>query len=133
MTLDRGVLAKIDRRILSELDHAGGVQLAKIPLSDAVWSTWRRYCDVVGATMGQGIGGAPVAPDQAISACVRSEGRSKRAVPVRVRPQVQALSRPCRPPLPAGYGRSLQPAADVIRCWVWVVEDAMTHAFEGVR
>ena len=57
MTLDRGVLAKIDRRILSELDHAGGVQLAKIPLSDAEWSTWRRYCDVVGITMGQGIAG----------------------------------------------------------------------------
>ena len=35
-TLDRGVLAKIDRRIFSELDHAGGVQLAKIPLSEAV-------------------------------------------------------------------------------------------------
>ena len=57
MTLDRGLLATIDRRILSELDHAGGVQLAKIPLSDAEWSTWRRYCDVVGVTMGQGIAG----------------------------------------------------------------------------
>ena len=55
MTLDRGVLAKIDRRILSELDHSSGMQLAKIPLSDAEWSTWRRYCDAVGVTMGQGI------------------------------------------------------------------------------
>ena len=60
MTLDRGVLAKIDRRIHSELDHAGGVQLAKIPLSDAEWSTWRRYCVVVGITMGQGIAGLVV-------------------------------------------------------------------------
>jgi uncharacterized protein YchJ len=60
MTLDRGVLAKIDRRILSELDHAGGVQLAKIPLSDAVWSTWRRYCDAGQVTMGQGIAGLVV-------------------------------------------------------------------------
>lgn len=60
MTLGRGILAKIDRRILSELDHAGGVQLAKIPLSAAEWSTWRRYCDVVGVTMGQGIAGLVV-------------------------------------------------------------------------
>ena len=57
MALDRGILAKIDRRILSEFEHADGVQLAKIPLSEAVWSTWRRYCDVVGVTMGQGIAG----------------------------------------------------------------------------
>jgi len=55
MTLDRGILAKIDRRILSELDHSIGMQLVKVPLSDAEWSTWRRYCDAVGATMGQGI------------------------------------------------------------------------------
>ena len=57
MTLDRGILAKIDRRILSELDHSSGMQLVKVPLSDAEWSTWRRYCDVVGVTMGQGIAG----------------------------------------------------------------------------
>ena len=60
MTLDRGVLAKIDRRILSELDHTDGVQLAKVPVSDAEWSTWRRYCEVVGVTMGQGIAGLVV-------------------------------------------------------------------------
>jgi len=47
----------IDWRIFAEFDHADGVQLVKVPLSDAVWSTWRRYCDIVGVTMGQGIGG----------------------------------------------------------------------------
>ena len=57
MILDRGILAKIDQRILSEFDHADGVQLVKVPVSDAVWSTWRRYCEVVGVTMGQGIAG----------------------------------------------------------------------------
>ncbi len=60
MTLDRGILAKIDRRILSEFEHADGVQLAKIPVSDAVWSTWRRYCAVVGVTMGEGLAGLVV-------------------------------------------------------------------------
>jgi len=60
MTLDRGILAKIDRRILSELDHSSGMQLVKVPLADGQWSTWRRYCDVVGVTMGQGIAGLVV-------------------------------------------------------------------------
>ena len=55
MGLDRGTLARIDRRLLTEFDHSGGVQLVKVPASDAVWSTWRRYCDAVDVTMGAGI------------------------------------------------------------------------------
>ena len=55
MSLDRGTLAKIDRRLFSELDHRSGVQLVKVPVSDATWSTWRRYCDAVGVTMGRGL------------------------------------------------------------------------------
>ena len=55
MSLNRGTLAKIDRRLFSELDHSSGVQLVKVPVSDAVWSTWRRYCDVAGLTMGHGL------------------------------------------------------------------------------
>ena len=35
MALDRGALAKIDRRVLAELDHDDGVQLVKVPLSEA--------------------------------------------------------------------------------------------------
>ena len=57
MALNRGTLAKIDRSILSELDHGQGVQLVKVPLSDAVWSTWRRYCGAVCLSMGEGIAG----------------------------------------------------------------------------
>ena len=53
--LDDGRLAKIDRRVLTELDHSGGVQMVKVPVSDAVWSTWRRYCDALGLSMGAGI------------------------------------------------------------------------------
>ena len=41
--LDRGTLARIDRRVFVELDHSDGVQVVKVPVSDAVWSTWRRY------------------------------------------------------------------------------------------
>ena len=36
MTLYRGTLAKIDRRIFSELGHSEGVRLVKVPVSDAV-------------------------------------------------------------------------------------------------
>lgn len=55
MTMDRGTLAKIDRRILSELDHEEAVQLVKVPVSAAVWSTWRSYCDAAEVTMGRGL------------------------------------------------------------------------------
>ena len=57
MALDRGMLRRIDRRVLSELDHGDGVRLVKVPLSKAVWSTWRRYCDAVGVTLGAGVAG----------------------------------------------------------------------------
>ena len=29
--------------------------MVKVPVSDAVWSTWRRYCEAAGFTMGRGI------------------------------------------------------------------------------
>lgn len=57
MALDRGTLARIDRRVLVELDHSSGVQAVKLPVSDAEWSTWRRYSEVLGLTMGQAIAG----------------------------------------------------------------------------
>ena len=53
--MDRGTLARIDRRLLTEFDQSGGVQLVKVPVSDAVWSTWKRYCEAVDVTMGAGI------------------------------------------------------------------------------
>ncbi len=42
MGLDRNAPARIDRRLLAELDGDGGVQMVKVPVSDAVWSVWRR-------------------------------------------------------------------------------------------
>lgn len=55
MTLNRQTLAKIDKQILSQMDHGDGVQLVKVPVSDAVWSTWRRYCEAAGVNMGRGL------------------------------------------------------------------------------
>ena len=43
MTLNRQTLAKIDKQVLSQMGHGEGVQLVKVPVSEAVWSTWRRY------------------------------------------------------------------------------------------
>lgn len=57
MALDRGRLAKIDRRVFAELDHTDGVQAVKVPVSDAVWSTWRRYCESLGLSMGDAVAG----------------------------------------------------------------------------
>ena len=57
MALDRGTLSRIDRRVFAELAHTGGVQAVKVRVSDAVWSTWRRYCEAIGLSMGEGVAG----------------------------------------------------------------------------
>ena len=57
MELDRGALAKIDRGILSGLDHNEHSQMVRVPVSEAVWSMWRRYCRAMGVTMGRGVAG----------------------------------------------------------------------------
>ena len=71
MALDRGSLAKIDRRVFAELGHSVATQTVKVPLSDAAWSTWRRYCQAIGLTMGEGIAGLI---DQELGALVNDDG-----------------------------------------------------------
>ena len=56
MALDRAQLANVDRRLLSELNRKEDWQLVKVPASEATWSAWKRYCDVVGLSMGRAIG-----------------------------------------------------------------------------
>jgi len=55
MALDRGRLANIDRRLLAELHDDEEWQPVRIRVSSATWSTWKRYCDVVGMSMGKAI------------------------------------------------------------------------------
>ena len=57
MALDRGALSRIDRRVFAELAHSAGVQAVKVPVSEAVWSRWRRYCEAIGLWMGEGVVG----------------------------------------------------------------------------
>lgn len=53
--LDRGTLAKIDRKILSGLDHDETWKMVRVPAAEAMWSAWKRYCDSLGVSMGRGI------------------------------------------------------------------------------
>lgn len=55
MTLNRGALARIDAKLRAELDDTDRTQLVKVPTSEAVWSTWRRYCDLASIPMGRAL------------------------------------------------------------------------------
>lgn len=57
MELDRGALAKIDRRILSGLDDSEHSQMVRVPVSEAVWSMWRRCCKALGVATERGVVG----------------------------------------------------------------------------
>lgn len=55
MVLNRGKLANIDRRLLAELSDEEGWQPVRVRVSSATWSTCKRYCEVVGLSMGTAI------------------------------------------------------------------------------
>ena len=55
MGLDRGVLARVDRRLLAGLGQDETWRMVRVPTTPAMWSTWKRYCDTVGASMGRAI------------------------------------------------------------------------------
>ncbi|MEX1092378.1 MAG: SEC-C metal-binding domain-containing protein [Acidimicrobiia bacterium] len=55
MDLDRGTLARIDRKVLSGLAHNEVWQMVRVPAAKAIWAAWKRYCDSCGISMGRGI------------------------------------------------------------------------------
>jgi len=55
MGLDRGVLARVDRRLLAGLGGDETWRMARIPTTPAMWATWRRYCETAGMSMGRAI------------------------------------------------------------------------------
>ncbi len=55
MEPDRGTLASIDRKVLSRLGRDERYRMVRLPISDALWSTWRRYCDAAGVPMGRAV------------------------------------------------------------------------------
>jgi hypothetical protein len=53
MDMDRGTLARIDRKLLTGLGDDQAYRTARIPAIPAKWSTWKQYCDSVGISMGR--------------------------------------------------------------------------------
>ena len=53
--MDRGTLARIDRKVLAGLGNAETFHPLCVPATAAKWSTWRRYCDAVGVPMGRAV------------------------------------------------------------------------------
>ena len=51
MDLDRGMLARIDRRLLAGLGDDEVYRTLRVPATGAKWSTWKRYCDSVGVSL----------------------------------------------------------------------------------
>lgn len=168
MDLDRGTLARLDRKLLAGLGQDETYRMVRVPVTASKWATWKRYCDTAGISMGraivslidqemvstfgdrtddhpprsrragrggagqtpgagrpprgesggcretapgvepaaQQVGGRPRDPraesrahSEGICSAQRvdDQGRSQRTMPVRIRPQAQALPRPAWP------------------------------------
>ncbi|MEA3501425.1 MAG: SEC-C metal-binding domain-containing protein [Actinomycetota bacterium] len=55
MDLDRGTLARIDRKLLAGLGDDEAYRTLRVPAIAAKWSTWKRYCDAAGVSMGRAV------------------------------------------------------------------------------
>ncbi|MGI8706705.1 MAG: SEC-C metal-binding domain-containing protein [Actinomycetota bacterium] len=55
MDLDRGTLARIDRKLLAGIGQEERFQMVRVPVTAAKWATWKRYCDAAGVSMGRAI------------------------------------------------------------------------------
>ena len=55
MDLDRGTLARIDRKLLAGLGQDETFQMVRVPVTAAKWATWKRYCGAAGLSMGRAI------------------------------------------------------------------------------
>ena len=55
MDLDRGRLARIDRKLLAGFGQDEKFHMVRVPVTAAKWATWKRYCDAVGLSMGRAV------------------------------------------------------------------------------
>ncbi len=55
MDLHRGMLARIDRKVVSGLGHDEVYRTVRVSATEAIWSAWKRYCDAAGISMGRAI------------------------------------------------------------------------------
>jgi hypothetical protein len=85
MDLDRGTLANLDRRLLSALGRDESFQMVRVPVSAAKWSTWKRYCDSAGISMGRAIGALI---DRELASVAAASGDDSPVLAKRVREQL---------------------------------------------
>ena len=96
MDLDRGELARIDRKLLAGLGRDETYRMVRVPVTPAKWSTWKRYCDSAGISMGRAVvalidrelAGAFDDPGREVSPVLTQRGREQLA-----RREAAALSR----------------------------------------
>jgi hypothetical protein len=55
MDMDRGTLARIDRKLLAGLSDDEAYRTLRVPATGAKWATWKRYCDSAGISMGRAV------------------------------------------------------------------------------
>ena len=55
MDLERGVLVRIDRKLLAGLGQDEAYRMVRVPVATSKWSTWRRYCESAGISMGRAV------------------------------------------------------------------------------
>ena len=55
MDKDRGIFARIDRKLLAGLCDDEALRTLRVPATAAKWSTWKRYCDAAGISMGRAV------------------------------------------------------------------------------
>ncbi len=55
MDLDRGTLARIDRKLLAGFGDDEAFRTLRVPATGAKWLTWKRYCESVGISMGRAV------------------------------------------------------------------------------
>jgi len=55
MAMDRGTLARIDLKLLAGLCGNEALRTLRVPATAAKWSTWKRYCDAAGVSMGRAV------------------------------------------------------------------------------
>lgn len=70
MSLEPGILAKVDNRLRSELKANKSTITARVPLSKRQWAVWKRYCDMIGVSVG---GGVAVLVDHELAAVIEEE------------------------------------------------------------
>jgi len=101
MSLSSGILAKVDGQLRIHLRTQDEGLTARVPVSKEQWAVWKRYCDMVGVSVG---GGLAVLVDhelarlideniESLAESVRSRERSVNAFAAEVAVRVEAVEK----------------------------------------